>query len=88
MTVPRRDILHQIGHTPRVPLRRVARGLPLEVLVKCAHLNPGGSVKDRIALAIVEDAEARGGLDGPVVTLLPDSWDRYRTRPWMQEWAL
>lgn len=30
---------------------------------------------------------ARGGLDGPVVTVLPDAWDRYRAKPWMQEWG-
>jgi cysteine synthase len=52
-----RSIVGHIGKTPLVPLRRVAReGL---VLVKCEHLNPGGSVKDRIAKAIVDDAEAR-----------------------------
>jgi cysteine synthase len=43
-----------------VPLARVAAGLDVPVLVKCEHLNPGGSVKDRIALAIVLDAERRG----------------------------
>ena len=30
---------------------------------------------------------ARGDLDGPVVTVLPDGWDRYRAKPWMQVWA-
>jgi cysteine synthase len=55
-------ILDHIGRTPLVPLRRVARGLPVPVLAKCEHLNPGGSVKDRIALAIVDDAERRGVL--------------------------
>jgi cysteine synthase len=54
------SILDHIGRTPLVPLERVARGLPAAVLVKCEHLNPGGSVKDRLALAIVDDAEARG----------------------------
>ncbi len=56
------DILQKIGRTALVPLQRVARGLPVQVLVKCEHLNPGGSVKDRIAKAIVDDAEARGVL--------------------------
>ncbi|MHB2018884.1 MAG: PLP-dependent cysteine synthase family protein [Candidatus Xenobia bacterium] len=46
-----------IGHTPMVMLRRIGR-----ILAKCEHLNPGGSVKDRLALAIVEDAERRGVL--------------------------
>lgn len=64
-----RTILQHIGNTPLVPLRRIARGLPVEVLVKCEHLNPGGSIKDRLALAIVEDAEARGRLV-PGMTLI------------------
>jgi len=55
-------ILDAIGRTPLVPLRHVGRDLPVPVLVKCEHLNPGGSVKDRIALAIVDDAERRGVL--------------------------
>lgn len=58
----RQGVLQHIGRTPLVPLERIARGLPARVLVKCEHLNPGGSIKDRIALAIVEDAEARGVL--------------------------
>ena len=44
------SILDHIGRTPLVPLQRIARGLPVPILVKCEHLNPGGSVKDRIAL--------------------------------------
>jgi cysteine synthase len=62
-------ILDHIGRTPLVPLRRIAKGLPVPVLVKCEHLNPGGSVKDRIALAIVDDARARGVLR-PGMTLI------------------
>ncbi|MCY1057693.1 cysteine synthase family protein [Nannocystis sp. SCPEA4] len=68
MTDPR-GILEHIGRTPLVPLRRLGAGLPVPVLVKCEHLNPGGSVKDRIALAIVADAEARGVLT-PGATLV------------------
>jgi cysteine synthase len=55
-------VLAQIGDTPLVPLGPVAAGLDVPILVKCEHLNPGGSVKDRIALAIVLDAERRGVL--------------------------
>ena len=63
------SILDAIGRTPLVRLQRVGRGLRVPVLVKCEHLNPGGSVKDRIAKAIVDDAEARGAL-GPGATLV------------------
>jgi cysteine synthase len=56
------SILDHIGRTPLVPLHHVGRGLPVPVLAKCEHMNPGGSVKDRIALAIVDDAERRGVL--------------------------
>jgi cysteine synthase len=69
MLVPDSSLLGDIGNTPLVPLRHVARGLPVPVLVKCEHLNPGGSVKDRIAVAIVDDAEARGVLR-PGMTLI------------------
>jgi cysteine synthase len=55
-------VLDQIGRTPLVTLRRVGHGLPVPVLAKCEHMNPGGSVKDRIAVAIVDDAERTGRL--------------------------
>jgi cysteine synthase len=61
-TREQRTVLDQIGRTPLVPLLHLAAGLPNPVFVKCEHLNPGGSVKDRLALAIVDDAEARGVL--------------------------
>ena len=57
-------ITDRIGNTPLVQLQRLAIDLPVPVLVKCEHLNPGGSVKDRLAKAIVVDAEARGVLGG------------------------
>jgi cysteine synthase len=65
----RRNLLEHIGQTPLVPLERIGRGLAVPVLVKCEHLNPGGSIKDRIALAIVRDAEAQGALR-PGMTLI------------------
>jgi cysteine synthase len=58
------SIIAQIGHTPLVRLRNIG-----PICVKCEHLNPGGSVKDRIAQAIVEDAEAKGQLR-PGMTLI------------------
>jgi len=58
------DLEAQIGNTPLLRLRRVTRDLPpgVEVLVKAEHLNPGGSVKDRPALAMILAAEQTGRL--------------------------
>jgi cysteine synthase len=63
------SILDRIGNTPLVPLKRIAAGLGVPVLAKCEHMNPGGSIKDRLAKAIVDDAEARGVLR-PGMTLV------------------
>lgn len=62
-------VLDHIGNTPLVRLEHIGRDLPVPVLVKCEHMNPGGSIKDRIALAIVDDAERRGKLR-PGMTLI------------------
>lgn len=51
-----------IGATPLVPLKHLAKGLRVPVYVKCEFMNPGGSVKDRLAKAIIDDAESRGVL--------------------------
>lgn len=56
------SVLALIGNTPLVRLNRVAAGTRVPVFAKCEFLNPGGSVKDRIALAIVEAAERSGQL--------------------------
>jgi cysteine synthase A len=56
------DILGRIGNTPLVRLRRLPGAGAAEVLCKCEQLNPGGSVKDRTALAMVEAAEREGRL--------------------------
>src|ERR1700674_1466655 len=55
-------ILQSIGKTPLVRLRRVTEGLKAEVYAKMESLNPGGSVKDRVALAMIAEAERRGWL--------------------------
>jgi cysteine synthase A len=55
------NILARIGGTPLVRLARLGTGGG-QVLVKCEHLNPGGSVKDRAALAMIEAAEREGRL--------------------------
>ena len=54
------SLIELVGGTPLVRLRRLAAHVAPQVLAKVEYLNPGGSVKDRIALAMVEDAEARG----------------------------
>jgi cystathionine beta-synthase len=56
------NILETIGRTPLVRLNRLAKNLPAEVYVKTDYLNPGGSVKDRIALSMIDEAERKGHL--------------------------
>ncbi len=51
-----------VGNTPLVRLGAVAEGIAAPVLAKVEYFNPGGSVKDRIALRMVEAAEASGEL--------------------------
>ena len=67
------DVIEAIGNTPLIELKRVAAGLPRKVFVKCEHLNPGGSVKDRTARALILDAEKRGVLvphSNPPMTII------------------
>jgi cystathionine beta-synthase len=54
------NILEAIGNTPLIRLNRVAKNLPAEVYVKADYLNPGGSVKDRIAIWMIDEAERKG----------------------------
>ncbi len=54
------SVIDLIGNTPLVRLQRVTDGLPATVLAKVEYLNPGGSVKDRIAVAMVDAAERDG----------------------------
>jgi cystathionine beta-synthase len=56
------SILGAIGKTPLVRLGRIAANLPVPLYAKLEYLNPGGSVKDRVGLFIVEQAEKRGEL--------------------------
>ena len=55
-------ILQAIGWTPLVRLGRIAHHIPAPIYAKLENLNPGGSVKDRVGLYIIEQAEARGEL--------------------------
>ena len=57
-----KNILETIGNTPLVKLNKVAADIPALVLAKVETFNPGHSIKDRMALKMVNDAEARGDL--------------------------
>ncbi len=59
---PYDNVLDTIGWTPLIRLGRVGAGVRTPVYGKAEYANPGGSVKDRIGLAIIEDAELRGDL--------------------------
>jgi cystathionine beta-synthase len=67
------SVVELIGNTPLVRLRSLARGLPADVLAKVEYLNPGGSVKDRIAERMVDAAEASGELQAGGTIVEPTS---------------
>ncbi len=75
MTKIRRKLTDLIGNTPLVELSRFSRerGLDTPIVVKIESFNPGGSVKDRIALAMIEDAERRGRLQPGATIIEPTS---------------
>lgn len=54
------NILEAVGHTPLIRLHRLARDCKAEVYVKADYLNPGGSVKDRIGITMIDEAERKG----------------------------
>ena len=56
------NILEAIGNTPLVRLNRVTRGITGELYAKCEFMNPGGSIKDRIGMFMIEAAEKEGKL--------------------------
>jgi cysteine synthase len=67
------DITKTIGNTPLVRLKRMAAGSPAEVVVKVESFNPLSSVKDRIGVAMIDDAEKKGLLKGGSVIIEPTS---------------
>jgi cysteine synthase A len=67
------NIVETVGRTPLVKLNRVTAGLEATVLLKCEFFNPLGSVKDRIGMAMIEDAERRGVLKPGTTIIEPTS---------------
>lgn len=67
------NIVETVGRTPLVRLNHVTAGLEATVLLKCEFFNPLGSVKDRIGVAMIEDAEKRGQLKKDTVIIEPTS---------------
>src|SRR3989449_11129138 len=54
------NILDAVGHTPLVRLNRINQGLKPQIYVKAEFTNPGGSVKDRIGISMIDEAEKKG----------------------------
>jgi cysteine synthase A len=67
------NIVETVGRTPLVKLNKVTAGADATILLKCEFFNPLGSVKDRIGMAMIEDAEKRGVLKKDTVIIEPTS---------------
>ncbi len=67
------NIVETVGHTPLVKLNKVTAGVDATILLKCEFFNPLGSVKDRIGMAMIEDAEKRGVLKKDTIIIEPTS---------------
>ncbi|AGB48861.1 cysteine synthase A [Methanomethylovorans hollandica DSM 15978] len=68
-----KDITWTIGNTPLIRLNRITKGLNADVLVKVESFNPIGSVKDRIGLAMIEEAERQGKIRQGTIIVEPTS---------------
>jgi cysteine synthase A len=67
------NIVETVGRTPLVKLNKVTAGVDATILLKCEFFNPLGSVKDRIGMSMIEDAEKRGVLKKDSVIVEPTS---------------
>lgn len=67
------SIVELIGKTPLVRLNKLSKELDAEIVAKIEYFNPGGSVKDRIGLAMIEDAEKRGLINKDTIIVEPTS---------------
>ncbi|MGD9763496.1 MAG: cysteine synthase A [Candidatus Binatia bacterium] len=68
-----KDITETIGRTPLIRLNRVAEGCGAEIYAKCEFFNPLSSVKDRIGVSMIDNAERAGRLDADTVIIEPTS---------------
>ena len=70
-----KNITDLIGHTPLVELSKFSalQGLDTPIIAKVEFFNPGGSVKDRVGLAMIEDAERKGTLKPGATIIEPTS---------------
>jgi len=67
------NIIETVGRTPLVKLNRVTDGVEADILLKCEFFNPLGSVKDRIGMAMIEDAEKKGLVNEQTEIIEPTS---------------
>src|SRR5260370_7865495 len=67
------NIVETVGRTPLVKLNKVTAGVDATILLKCEFFNPLGSVKDRIGMSMIEDAEKAGILKKDTVIIEPTS---------------
>ena len=67
------SVLELIGRTPMVKLKRISREIPAEIWAKLEYLNPSGSIKDRIALRMIEEAERSGKVTAGATIIEPTS---------------
>ncbi len=67
------NIVETVGRTPLVRLNKVCAGIDATILLKCEFFNPLGSVKDRIGMAMIDDAEKRGLINKETVIVEPTS---------------
>ena len=67
------NILETIGQTPVVKLNHIGKELPCDLYAKCEFFNPGGSIKDRIAYRMIEEAEKEGRIKPGDIIIEPTS---------------
>jgi threonine dehydratase len=75
------NIVETVGRTPLVKLNKVTDGVDATIALKCEFFNPLGSVKDRIGMAMIEDAEEKGILTRDTVIVEPTSGNTRNDEP-------